>query len=157
MEVPSFYVREVTTERPNLATCLVCRYGNRPVVLVCVRKLDAAGEQVIAAVDRAVDEGRGLGLESFAIFLSPKPAEVQPKLMSLVRQRGVTMPLTIPVGGTCVQHPYVPGCGPGRFGFACYGPDHPEENYPPMKCPDPGFPGLSAEGYAATLYCCDFT
>lgn len=67
------------------------------------------------------------------------------------------MPLTVPVGGTCVQHPYVPGCGPGRFGFACYGPDDPEQNYPPMKCPDPGFPGISAEGYAATLYCCDFT
>jgi hypothetical protein len=67
------------------------------------------------------------------------------------------MPLRIPVGGTCTQHPYVPGCEPGRFGFSCYGPDDPEQNYPPMKCPDPGVPGISAEGYAATLYCCDFT
>ena len=66
------------------------------------------------------------------------------------------MPLRIPVGGTCVQHPSVPGCGPGRFGFSCYGPDGPEDNYPPMQCPDPGFPGISIEGYAATLYCCDF-
>ena len=67
------------------------------------------------------------------------------------------MTLTIPVGGTCVQHPSVPGCESGRFGFACYGPDNPEDDYPPMKCPDPGVPGLSAEGYAAKLYCCDFT
>jgi hypothetical protein len=67
------------------------------------------------------------------------------------------MPLRIPVGGTCVLHPTVPGCEPGRFGFSCTGPDDPEMNYPPMSCPDPGFPGISAEGYAATLYCCDFT
>ena len=67
------------------------------------------------------------------------------------------MPLRIPVGGTCVQHPSVPGCGPGRFGFSCYGPDDPEENYPPMKCPDAPIEGISAEGYAARLYCCDFT
>jgi len=25
-----------------------------------------------------------------------------------------------------------------------------------MHCPDPGSPGIDAEGYAATLYCCDF-
>jgi hypothetical protein len=62
----------------------------------------------------------------------------------------------VPIGGSCVQHPGVPGCAPGRFGFACYGPDRPEENYLPMHCPEPGFSGRSAEGYPATLYCCDF-
>jgi hypothetical protein len=67
------------------------------------------------------------------------------------------MTLTPPVGATCVQHPSVPGCESGRFGFACYGPDTPEDDYPPMDCPDPGFPGRSAEGYEAKLYCCDFT
>jgi hypothetical protein len=62
-----------------------------------------------------------------------------------------------PVGGSCVQDIGVPDCQPGRFGFACYGPDTPEEDYKPrMHCPDPGFPGLSAERYPATLYCCDF-
>lgn len=61
-----------------------------------------------------------------------------------------------PVGGSCVQNIAVPGCQPGRFGFACYGFDTPDENYPPMHCPDPGFSGVSAQGYPATLYCCDF-
>ena len=65
-------------------------------------------------------------------------------------------PALQPIGASCVQHSGVPGCAPGRFGFACYGPDRPEENYLPMKCPEPGFPGRSAEGYPATLYCCDF-
>ncbi len=97
VEVPSFFVREVTTERPNVATCLVCRYGNRPVVLVCVRKLDAQGEKLLTAIDQAVDGARGVGLKGFAIFIGDKPASVQPRLMELARQRGIMLPLTIPV------------------------------------------------------------
>jgi len=66
-------------------------------------------------------------------------------------------PGLVPVGGTCVQNMGVPGCQSGRFGFSCYGPDTPEMDFAPrMHCPDPGFPGVSAEGYPATLYCCDF-
>jgi hypothetical protein len=67
------------------------------------------------------------------------------------------MHLRKPVGGTCITHPYMEGCAPGRFGIACYGPDTPEENFPPMKCPEPGVRGRSAEGYESTNYCCDFT
>jgi len=66
------------------------------------------------------------------------------------------MPALIPPGATCVQDTVVPGCAAGRFGFACYGPDTPDQDYAPMSCPDPGVAGNSAEGYAATLYCCDF-
>jgi hypothetical protein len=65
-------------------------------------------------------------------------------------------PAVVPEGGSCVEDTAVPGCAPGRFGFACYGPERPEADYPPMRCPDPGVPGASAEGYPATLYCCDF-
>jgi hypothetical protein len=107
-EVPSFFVREVTTERPNLATCLVCRYGNRPVVLLCVRSLDAQGEKLLAGVDEAVDSLRGVGVKGFAVFLADRPAEVQPRLMSLARQGGIRLPLTIPVeseGPSAVRPP----------------------------------------------------
>jgi len=65
-------------------------------------------------------------------------------------------PALVPPGGSCVQDTAVPGCQPGRFGFACYGPETPHDDYQPMHCPDPGVPGRSAEGYPATLYCCDF-
>jgi hypothetical protein len=65
-------------------------------------------------------------------------------------------PGLVPPGGTCVQDVGVPNCQPGRFGIACYGPDTPEKDYPRLVCPEPGFPGISAEGYPATLYCCDF-
>jgi hypothetical protein len=62
-----------------------------------------------------------------------------------------------PVGGTCLQDMNVPNCAPGRFGMACYGPDKPDENFPRLACPDPGVPGISEQGYPATVYCCDFT
>jgi len=66
------------------------------------------------------------------------------------------MPALVPVGGSCVQDVHVPGCAAGRFGFACYGPDSPDQDYAPMHCPAPGFGGTSDEDYPATLYCCDF-
>jgi hypothetical protein len=66
------------------------------------------------------------------------------------------MPAKVQLGGTCINQVNVPGCEPGRWGFACYGPDHPSDNFAPMECPDPGFPGRTSEGWEATLYCCDF-
>jgi hypothetical protein len=65
-------------------------------------------------------------------------------------------PAPLPEGGSCIQHTSVPGCAPGRFGFACYGPETPQDDYLSMRCPEPGVPGRSAEGYPAKLYCCDF-
>jgi hypothetical protein len=61
----------------------------------------------------------------------------------------------VPPDSSCVQDTEVPGCQPGRFGMACYGTDTPDQSYPPLVCPDPGVPGVSAEHHAATLYCCD--
>jgi hypothetical protein len=65
------------------------------------------------------------------------------------------MPAPTPKGGTCVSHPTLAGCAAGRFGFACYGPDRPEQDNLPMQCDDAGTPGKSAEGYPATVFCCD--
>lgn len=65
-------------------------------------------------------------------------------------------PAAVPPGGACVEDVNVPGCASGRFGFACYGPETPSDDYPPMNCPEPGVAGTSAQGYPATLYCCDF-
>ncbi len=65
-------------------------------------------------------------------------------------------PALVPEGGSCVQDTAVPGCAPGRFGFACTGRDAPGDDYLPMHCPDRGVAGKSQQGYPATLYCCDF-
>jgi len=61
-----------------------------------------------------------------------------------------------PDGSSCLGDTSVPNCGGGHFGFACTGVDTPEQDYPPMVCAAPGIPGRSLEGYAASLYCCDY-
>jgi hypothetical protein len=66
------------------------------------------------------------------------------------------MPAPLAVRASCVNDTVVPGCAPGRFGFACYGPDTPGDDYLPMSCPEAPVEGVSAEGYQAKLYCCDF-
>ena len=86
-------------------------------------------------------------------FFCPVPT---PTPSGKVFQYCCYMPLPPMEGYSCYQDTAVPGCAAGRFGFACYGFDKPNEDYPPMNCPDPGFSGTSAEGYPATLYCCDF-
>jgi len=97
IEVPSFYVREVTSYRPNLAVCLVCRYGARPVVLVCMRDIDKQAESLIEHLDRTVDAHRGVGLRGFGIFVGDDTRDAQPKMATLARQRKLSLPLAFPV------------------------------------------------------------
>lgn len=102
---------------------------------------------------RAEQLGPSKSRADYYYFLCPTPTPAaNPKYNNYC----CYAPALVPEGGSCVGHTSVPGCAPGRFGIACYGPDTPEENYLPMSCPEPGFPGRSAEGYPATLYCCDF-
>ncbi len=102
---------------------------------------------------RAEQLGPSKSRADYYYFLCPTPTPASnPKYNNYC----CYAPALVPIGGSCVGHTRVPGCAPGRFGFACYGPDTPEEDYLPMRCPDPGFAGRSAEGYPATLYCCDF-
>jgi hypothetical protein len=96
-EIPSFYVREVTGSRPNQAICLVCRYGARPAVLVCVRAYDDHVRELLVKLDRAVDAHRAQGLRGFAIFLDAEPQKLQPQLFNLARRENLSLPLTFPV------------------------------------------------------------
>jgi hypothetical protein len=99
-EVPPFYVREITGDHPNLAVCLVCKNGDRPSVLISVRKTDSQVERLLSAIDRAIDSHRAEGLRGFAIFL-PADAkglkELPAQLTTLARARNLSLPLTIPV------------------------------------------------------------
>ncbi len=96
-EVPNFYVREVTGYRPNLAICLVCRYGARPVVLICVRDMDEQVERLIEKVDRTVDSNRGVGLRGFGVYVGSDIPNAQPNFAVLARKRKIDMPLALPV------------------------------------------------------------
>jgi len=88
----------------------------------------------------------------YQVCAVPKPA-ANPKYNSLC----CYTPGQPPPGSSCEQNTAVAGCDPGRFGFSCYGPDTPEDDFGArISCPNPGQAGVSAEGYPATLYCCDF-
>ena len=68
------------------------------------------------------------------------------------------MTLTPPVGATCVQHPGVPGCESGTLWLCLLRTRHAGRRLPADgSARTPGSPARSAEGYAAKLYCCDFT
>jgi hypothetical protein len=96
-EIPSFFLREVAGPQPNLAKCLVCRYGRRPVVMLCVRELDDATKALIEKIDALVDGHRGEGLRGFAIFIDAEPKVIQPKLFNLARDSKLSLPLALPV------------------------------------------------------------
>jgi hypothetical protein len=67
-------------------------------------------------------------------------------------------------GGSCVYSPgsadkLLPSCEPGsgRFAFACYGRDRPDQDYyPRIQCKEPPVSGKSDTGYDAQLYCCEY-
>ena len=40
-EVPSFFVRAITGPQMNRSVCFVCRNGDRPVVMVMMRRLES--------------------------------------------------------------------------------------------------------------------
>jgi len=67
-------------------------------------------------------------------------------------------------GGSCVTMAnatqikmYAPDCSQGRFAFACYGRDTPEDDYVQIHCTEsPNVNGRDDNGVAATVYCCDY-
>jgi hypothetical protein len=63
-------------------------------------------------------------------------------------------------GGSCVTSTKIQGqisdCGMGRFGFACYGRDTPEDDYEQIHCTEAPIDGVDDHGTAAKLYCCDY-
>ncbi len=95
--VPAFYVRQVNSQRPNLARCLVCRNGDRPVVMICIRRLDHQVADLLEAIDRSVDTHRAQGLRAFALFLDGDGKQLPPQLVTLARERELSIPLALPV------------------------------------------------------------
>jgi len=160
-------------ERPDaLNSLVICGQGARERDLIdyccsgtrnksgCIQ-YDAAGCPTglngWACTGDAVPTEENLGPnESRADFTYELCAVPQPAPNPSVHYRCCYTPKTVPVGGSCTQDAKAPGCGPGKFGFACYGPDRPEDDYPPVHCPSAGVTGRSAEGYPALLYCCTF-
>lgn len=94
-EVPSFFVRAVTGPQANRSVCFVCRNGDRPVVMIVLRRLDSGTSQLLKSVDEVVDRRRADGLRSFAVMLSDEPSKVSPHLQTISFDEKLSLPLGV--------------------------------------------------------------
>jgi len=97
--VPSFYVRAVTGPHANKSVCYVCRFQDRPVVMVVVREFSPRLNELLRSIDAVVDESRVTGLRSFVVFTATtKASEVASRsLTSRVQTLGFDEKLSIPL------------------------------------------------------------
>lgn len=94
-EIPSFFVRAITGPQMNRSVCFVCRNGDRPVVMVVLRRLEAGSSAVLKAVDELIDRRRADGLRAFAVMLSDEPSKVAPHLQTISFDEKLNMPLSV--------------------------------------------------------------
>jgi hypothetical protein len=94
-KVPSFYVRAVTGSLKNRSVCYVCRFGDRPVVMVLVRHWHQGLPELVKNVDRQIDGHRALGLRGFVVFTTDNRQELLPRVQTLAFDGKIEMPLTI--------------------------------------------------------------
>ncbi len=94
-EVPSFFVRAVTGPQANRSVCFVCRNGDRPVVMIVLRRLDSGTSQLLKSVDEVVDRRRADGLRAFAVMLSDEPSQVSPHLQTISFDEKLSLPLGV--------------------------------------------------------------
>ncbi|MFM8285403.1 MAG: hypothetical protein ACKOGA_01585 [Planctomycetaceae bacterium] len=94
-KVPYFYVRAITGPLSGKSVCYVCRNGDRPVVMVLVRRLIPVLPTLLKQVDEAVDGHRADGLRGFGVFVDKDPRRLLPQVQTLSFNGKLSLPLTI--------------------------------------------------------------
>jgi hypothetical protein len=94
-KVPTFYVRAITGPLKNKSVCYVCRNGDRPVVMLFIRKITPELKQLLKQIDREVDEHRAAGLRGFGVFVAGDSKELLPQVQTLAFDEKIELPLTI--------------------------------------------------------------
>src|SRR2546422_980842 len=94
-EVPSFFVRAITGPQMNRSVCFVCRNGDRPVVMVVLRRLETGTAVVLKAIDELIGGGRAEGLRAFGVMLSDEPGKVAPHLQTISFDEKLSLPLSV--------------------------------------------------------------
>ena len=94
-EVPSFFVRAITGPQMNRSVCFVCRNGDRPVVMILMRRLEPGSAVVLKAVDELIDRRRADGLRAFGVMLSDEPSKVSPHLQTISFDQQLNLPLGV--------------------------------------------------------------
>jgi hypothetical protein len=93
--IPTFYSRAVTGPLMNKSVCYVCRNGQRPVVMLLMRRMTPAMRPLLKNIDRIVDGKRAYGLRTFGVLISEEPSDALPIVQTFAFNGKITMPLTV--------------------------------------------------------------
>jgi hypothetical protein len=94
-KVPTFYVRAITGPLKNKSVCYVCRNGDRPVVMLFIRRITPELKNLLKRIDDEVDRNRAAGLRSFGVFVAGDGKELLPQVQTLAFDEKISLPLTI--------------------------------------------------------------
>jgi hypothetical protein len=94
-KVASFYVRAVTGPLKNKSVCYVCRHGDRPVVMIVIRRITPELKTLLKRIDAEIDRHRAEGLRGFGVFVGEENQTLLPQVQTLAFDAGIELPLTI--------------------------------------------------------------
>ena len=93
-KVHSFFVRAVTGPHRNRSVCYVCRFGNRPVVMVVLQSIDKKVPDLFKGMDKILDAKRATGLRGFGVLVTDNSAKAVPILQTMAFDEKLHLPLT---------------------------------------------------------------
>jgi hypothetical protein len=92
--VGAYNVLDITGPRAGEKLCYRCQYGNRPVVNIFARSLDANTVALIKQVDEKVGENKEL--RGFVTILTDNPDAAEKQLKEIAKKEGIkNVPLTV--------------------------------------------------------------
>jgi len=94
-KVASFYVRAITGPLKNKSVCYVCRHGDRPVVMLVIRKITPELKTLLKRIDSEIDQHRAEGLRGFGVFIGEDSPALLPQVQTLAFDERIVLPLTI--------------------------------------------------------------
>ena len=93
-KVNSFFVRAVTGSLRNRSICYVCRFGNRPVVMVMLQDVDDNVADLFKTLDKVLDAKRATGLRGFGVLVTDDSSKAVPILQTMSFDERLSIPLT---------------------------------------------------------------
>lgn len=93
--VPEFYVRAVTGPHMGKSVCYVCRHGDRPVVMVFLRKVGQEQITLLKDLDTLLDSNRASGLRGFGVLVTDDQKQSVSILQTASFDAKLSIPLTV--------------------------------------------------------------
>lgn len=93
--VPSFYTRAVTGPLANKSVCYVCRNGDRPVVMLLMRRIGRDMKPLLTKVDKIVDGNRASGLRGFGVLIDDNSRKATSAVQTFAFNNKIQLPLTV--------------------------------------------------------------